>query len=369
MFATRCVLVAAVLSFVTGCRDVPERPVMAAGSAATMVAPDSVVRIGRERISTGPAISGEIRARREATVRAEVAGSVIGGMVEEGQAVTRGQVLCRIDAAALRDARTSAEVGVRSAADALTAAQRDEARLRSLAAEGLVAARDVEKGGQAIAQAEAQLAEAQARLAAAGEQARHAVVRAPFTGVVSSRTVNTGDVVAPGAPLMSIIDPSSMQLEAAVPSDALDELRIAAPVEFRIAGSDEVFRGRIERISPVADPVTRQVRIHVSIPNSSRRLVAGLFAEGRVMAESRETLVAPAAAVDMHSNTPSVMRLRDGTAEQVPVQIGLRDERGSRVEIRLGLAEGDALLIGAAQAIAPGTPVQLANSPRVAVLR
>jgi hypothetical protein len=111
------------------------------------------------------------------------------------------------------------------------------------------------------------------------------------------------------------------------------------------------------------------VRIHVSIPNGSRRLVTGLFAEGRVLAESRDGLVIPAAAVNMNSDRPWVLRLHDGTAEQVPIQIGLQDERNARVEVRLGLAEGDALLTGPAQAIAPGTPVQLAEPGRMAELR
>lgn len=369
MFATRYVLIVAMFSCVTACRDLPERPLEAAESAATTVGADSVIKVARDDISTGPAISGEIRAKREATVRAEVPGSVVAVMVEEGQTVKRGQVLCRIDAAALGDAYASAEMAVRSAEDALEVARRDDERLQALAAEGLVATRDVDKGAHAIAQAEAQLAEAQARLAAAGQQASHAVVRAPLTGVVSTRAVSTGDVVALGAPLVSIIDPSSMQFEATVPSAALDDIRVGAPVEFRISGSEDVFRGRIQRIAPAADPVTRQVRIHVSIPKGSPRLVAGLFAEGHVVAASREGLVVPAAAVDMNSEKPWVLRLRNGKAEQVPVQIGLRDERDARVEIRLGLAEGDALLTGAAQAIAPGTPVQLAGPWRVAALR
>src|SRR5688500_15846962 len=126
MFATRYMLAVALFSLAPACRDVPERPAMAAETAATMVGADSIVKVARERISTGPPISGEIRARREATVRAEVSGSVIGVTVEEGQAVKRGQVLCRIDAAALRDAHTSAAVAVRSAADALEVARRDE---------------------------------------------------------------------------------------------------------------------------------------------------------------------------------------------------------------------------------------------------
>jgi RND family efflux transporter MFP subunit len=193
------------------------------------------------------------------------------------------------------------------------------------------------------------------------------VVRAPLSGIVSKRTANEGDVVVPGAPLVSIIDPASIHLEASVPAEALTALRVGAPVEFRMGGySDEVFTGRIDRISPAADSVTRQVRIAVAIPNVSGRLVAGLFAEGRVTAVSREGLVVPATAVDMNGSDAWVSRIHDGRVERIPVEVGLRDERKARVEIRQGVSEGDALLAGGAQAIAPGTSVSIEGATEMA---
>jgi multidrug efflux pump subunit AcrA (membrane-fusion protein) len=163
--------------------------------------------------------------------------------------------------------------------------------------------------------------------------------------------------------MFTIIDPSSMWLEASVPSDELGALRVGGAVEFRVRGYDQTFEGKIERISPAADATTGQVPIFASIPNSAGRLVAGLYAEGRVVAEAAEGLVVPMNAVNTSGAEPWVLRVTDGKTERVVVQLGLRDPRTERLVILTGVNEGDMLLRGAAQGITPGAPVQVAAPP------
>jgi RND family efflux transporter MFP subunit len=168
-------------------------------------------------------------------------------------------------------------------------------------------------------------------------------------------------VVSPGTELFTVIDPSSMKLEAAVPSDDLSQLRIGAAVQFTVRGYDQTFAGRIERIAPQADSTTRQVPIFVAIPNVGGRLVSGLFAEGRVVAQSASGLTVPVNAVNTSTQTPWVLRVTDGKTERVNVTLGLRDPRTERVLVASGLGESDTLLRGAAQGITPGTSVQLSG--------
>lgn len=355
-----------VLSLAGGaCGGEEATPAASAQPQAVSFGQESVTRVQREEIKTGPLISGELRAEREATVRAEVGGSVLEVLVEEAQPVRQGTVLARIEAQTLRDAEASAQSAVRSAEQALQVAEREAQRAETLVKGGALAERDLEAARNAATAAQAQLADARSRLASARKQLGNTVLRAPITGIVSDRPVNRGDVVAPGAPIATIIDPSSMRLDASVSSSALADLRVNAPVEFRVRGyGDQTFSGHIERISPIADPVTRQVAIYVSIPNSAGRLVAGLFAEGRVTSEARQGLVVPANAVGTSGSEAWVLRVRDGKAERVAVEVGLRDERAARVELRSGVAEGDVLLTGAAQAVTPGTPVRIVQDAR-----
>ena len=319
---------------------------------------ESTATVATDAIRTGPAISGQLVAERSATVRAEVGGAIVDTALEEGQSVERGRVIARIEARDLNDAVTSAQVAVKSAENGLALAQSEARRTEALVKGGALAQRDLETAQAAVANAESQLAAARARLTSAQTQLADTTVRAPITGVVSNKAVNAGDVATPGAELYTIIDPSSMRLEASVPSEQIANLRPGAGVEFTVRGYEgQTFSGQIERISPAADPATRQVRIWVSIPNVSGRLIAGLYAEGRIETEVRRGLVVPGNAIDASLGSPAVTRVRDGRAERVDVTLGLRDAATERVEIKAGLSEGDLLLVGPARGITPGTPV------------
>jgi multidrug efflux pump subunit AcrA (membrane-fusion protein) len=161
-----------------------------------------------------------------------------------------------------------------------------------------------------------------------------------------------------------VIDPSSMRLKAAVPSEALPVVRVGAPVTFRVRGyPDQTFAGAIDRIAPAADEITRQIPVWVKIPNPGGKLVAGLFAEGRIADQAREGLVVPLAAVNLITTPPSVKRVVDDRVEDVSVGVGIRDEIGRTIEITRGLGEGDLLLRGAASSIAAGTAVLLKERP------
>ena len=331
-------------------------------AAAVQIGPENVVTVKRDAIVVGPIVSGALRAEREATVRAELGGQMLQVTVDEGRPVKKGMLLGRIEARSLADTQQSAMSAVRAAENQLAVARREAERTEQLVKAGALAQRDLDTGLSNVAAAEAQLADARARLATAAADLADAVIRSPIDGVVARRAVNAGDVVSPGTELFTIIDPSALRLDAAVPSDDLRVLRVGAPVQFQVRGYDEPLEGRIDRIAPQADPVTRQVPIYVSIPNVGGRLVAGLFAEGRVIAESADGFVVPVNAVNTRGPKPWVVRVTNGRAEKVDVELGLVDHRTERLQIVSGVNEGDILLRGSAQGITPGTPVNVAGA-------
>lgn len=350
-------LVLLAMLFASACRTEAEK--QPAAVTAVQIGAENVVTVKRDTIVVGPIISGELRPERESTVRAELGGSMIGIAVDEGQTVKRGQLLGRIEARNLEDARQSAMSAVRSAENQLAVTTREADRTETLVKAGALATRDLDVARQNVTSAEASLADARARLVNAEKQLNEAVIRSPLAGIVSKRPVNNGDVVSVGTELFTIIDPSSMQLEASVPSESLSELRVGAMVDFEVRGYDQRFVGRIQRIAPEADPTTRQVPIYVAIPNEGGRLVAGLFAQGRVVSASATGLVVPSNAVNTSGSMPWVLRVTNGRTEHVDVTLGLHDQRTERVQVTAGLNDGDVLLRGAAQGITPGTPVNV----------
>jgi len=315
-------------------------------------------------IMAGPTISGTLEPEREAVLRAQVQGSVLQTYADQGQAVSPGTVLARIDATGIQDAYASARAQVVAAKNAADIATRDQARNEKLLAAGAIAERDIEQSRRAAIAAQAALEDANSRLASAEKMYRSTTVNSPFAGVVSERPVSAGDVVQPGTALFTVVDPSSMRLEASVPAEQLSLIHVGVPVVFTVSGyPGREFVGHIVRVNPTADPTTRQVRIYVSIPNAGRALVGGLFATGRMSSATKTGLVVPASAVDVRGTSPSVMRVKGGKAEKVQIQIGITDKTSETIEVLSGIQAGDTLLLGAAQGITPGTPVKISVSP------
>ena len=126
------VLLAALLVAACGSNGAPPAPAGAAGAAGVSIGPESVVTVTAGEIRTGPLLSGELRAAREATVRAKMSGSVLEVRVEEGQPVRQGAVIARIEARPLQDALLSSQSALRSAEQSLAVAEREADRTASL---------------------------------------------------------------------------------------------------------------------------------------------------------------------------------------------------------------------------------------------
>lgn len=342
------------------CRNAADADSVPAEAPAVALQPDNIAVAAERDLSSGPSISGTLTAERQATLRAEVPGAVTQVLVEQGQTVATGQVLARLDDSAIRDALLSARSASRTAEEALVVAKRNAERSERLAQAGALAERDLEQARWSVMNAEAGVADATARLTSATKQLEKTVIRAPFKGVVSERQANAGDVLQVGNPAITLVDPGSLRLEATVPVSALSVLKPGTPVDFEVSGyQDKAFAGRVERINPSVDPATRQVRIYVAIPNVAGRLVAGLFAQGRVATEHRHALAVPISGIDLKASSPAVRRLRGGRVELVAVELGLQDDVLQLVEIKAGLVVGDTVLIGPSAGVAVGTPVRI----------
>lgn len=358
--AVAALLLAGTLAAVGACKKKDGDAEAAETAKAVVIGPQEISVISQRRIETGPSMSGSLAPDKEATIRAEVSGAVLQTFVDQGTHVSAGTVLARLDDTAIRDAYLSARSGVTSAQTSADVAKRELERAQKLVAAGAIADRDVENARRASIAAESQLADARARFSAAEQQLAKTTIKAPFAGVVSVKSVNAGDLATPGAPLFTVVDPTSMRLEGSVPTDQLSSVRLGMPVNFTVQGyPDRSFTGHITRINPVADPVTRQVRILASIPNNGNTLVGGLFADGHVSSEARTGIVIPLSAVNQHDFVPTVTRIKNGRTEKVAVGLGLQDSGTETVEITKGLAVGDTVLVGGAQGMAPNTIVRV----------
>ena len=180
-----------------------------AAAATVTIGPENVAVARQQQIQSGPTISGSLALEKEARLSAEVPGAIVQTMAEAGQRVTRGQLLARIDDAAIQQAYLSARSTLASAQSAASNAERELRRARTLVEAGAIAERDLENATTASTGAQAQLAAARAQVAAAEQNLGRTRITAPFTGVVAERRVSAGDIVAPGMPLFTVVEPGS----------------------------------------------------------------------------------------------------------------------------------------------------------------
>ena len=274
--------------------------------------------------------------------------------VREGQAVAQGQALAKFRTDAAGPAALSAEAAVR-----LDSA--DYVRMQNLYKEGAVSERDVQN-------AEVVLRAAQATAASAEKKLSESTVRAPASGVITTKAVDAGDRVKDGDQMFQLANISQLEFEATVPSEFAAQVHQGDAVTLGVTGLKGVqVRGRIARVNATVDPATRQLKLYVSVPNQDRKLVGGLFASGRVvLRQVKGAIAVPQAAVrtDSTGGASYVLVVVNGRIVRRDVEVGALDDQAGLVQITKGVAAGDAVVTGPIPGLRAGDVVTVAGGER-----
>jgi membrane fusion protein (multidrug efflux system) len=314
-----------------------------------VLGPDDVAPVTRRDLIAGIPVSGTLQPSEEVRITSPIPEVVDQVLVKEGEAVGRGQVLARFRTSALEPAALSAGAQRRKA-------EADYERMQNLYKEGAVSEQDVENAEVALRAAEATEASAQKRL-------DESTVRAPMSGVVSQRAVDSGDRVKDGDFLFQLVNTRELEFEATVPSEYVGKVRPGAPAALTVTGADFGVTGRVSRVNATVDEATRQVKIYLAVPNPGNRLVGGLFASGRIVLQSVHGAVAvPVSAVRTGPKGHQyVLVIESGKVARRDVATGAADEEASLVEITTGLKGGETVIVGPASGLEVGEPVSVAG--------
>lgn len=335
--------------------------------ATLQVASEDLVTVESNALSSGPVITGSIEPERKADLRAEVGAVVMQVLKENGEAVKKGDLLVRLDDTALRDNLNSAQEAVRASTQSLEAAERVLTRQKTLKSSGMVSSQVLEDAEIRRNNAQSDLSAAKARLVAANQQLTRTLVRAPFDGIVSERKVSAGDTAQIGKELVKVVDPESMRFEGRVSADSVGVVKVGQGVVFAINGyPGQNFLGKVKRVDPAANPVTRQVEVLVNFADKNLPRVAGLFAEGRIEAETTSALMVPESALVKQGDTTYVWKIKDKALAKATLQMGARDARSGNWQVQTGLAKGDLVLRTPASGFRDGQKVDMQVAKTVA---
>jgi RND family efflux transporter MFP subunit len=330
----------------------------------TLAAGD-VATVRRESIEEGIAVTGDLRPIETVEVRARIEGDLVGVHVREGERVRAGQLLARFESSEQESGRVSAVADRVAAQSELATAQWNLEQTTELYRAGAVSERDFKAAQQGVTTSRARLAAAESRVRATGSLERDTRVLAPTSGVISRRLVESGEHVARGAGLFTLVRTDVLELAAAVPARQANALRIGQTVRFSADG--RAFDGKVARVSPTVDPATRSVAVFVQIPNPNGALRGGTFASGRIVSRLVSgALVVPAAAIRQSAGEgrPYVYRVAGQTIDVAPLLLGVIDERAGMAEVLEGIAEGDRVVVGNVGTLGRGMQVIIAGEER-----
>ncbi len=305
----------------------------------------------REVDLTYPA-EGVVEAVRQATVAARVAGRIVELKVDAGDRVKAGQVLARIDEREAAQAVAEARAQVARAEADLANARSNYERTQKLVAEKFMSAATLDKARADFHAAEAQLAAARAGAEQAATSKDYASVTAPFAGFVATRHAQVGEMAQPGLPIVTVYDPTELRVVASVPQATASELRGKALTAYaELPTLDKTVKAKSVTVLPSADPRTLTTTVRLELPEPIAGAVPGTFARAHFSTGRGKRLVVPASAIVQRSEVAGAYVVTEAGAVQLR-QLRLGERAGDQVEVLAGLSPGERVALDPAAALA-----------------
>jgi membrane fusion protein (multidrug efflux system) len=325
-------------------------------AGASEAAPVAALALSRGRIESVLRYSTNLEADREVEVYSEAARRVVELLVEEGDRVSEGQVLVRLQDDEQRNSLAKIE-------SQLERARREHLRQRKLFEQEMISEQAFLQAGYDLEQLELQRNDADRELG-------YATVRAPIGGVVTQRLVNVGDTVQRGQKLFDLVDPASLVARVFVPERELSRLRTGREARiFSEVLGDQPRAARIQRIAPIVDAQSGTVKVTVEVPEH-RALVPGMFLEVELVAGvDLDALLVPKRALVYDQDQVFVFRVVDAAGAEPRVErLLLRSTLEDRDFVRVEgeeLAEGDLVVVAGQAGLRPGAAVRLLDPDAV----
>jgi membrane fusion protein (multidrug efflux system) len=337
-------MAAATISFVLTACGVGEAAVVADEAAPEVAAvPVAVASVTRGTVEATYSVTAVLEAKVEARLTSRVSGDVLEILVEEGEMVTAGQVLARLDTRRIElQARQ-----VQAAVDRLT---NELERSRSLHATGSISDEELDRIRFDL---DANRAELQTVLL----DRSYADIRAPVDGVISQRVIKLGNHLSPGDHTFTVTQLDAIEAQIQVPQTHQGLIVSGQPVRMAFdALPGQLFEGQVARVNPVIDRQTGTFKVTVTPSGEAAMLMPGMFGRIEIVHDRHEdTLMIPSDALRHEDDQQMLFVVADGVAQRRDVELGY--SRDGMVEILEGIAEGESIVVLGQENINEGTVV------------
>ena len=339
--------------------------VLEAGAAERTIA---YVKVATPQVASAQdvVLPGTLQGWVQAPIAARASGYVKRWTHDIGSKVQKGDLLAEIESPEVDQQLTQAIAARQQAAASLDLAKSTVARWESLRQRDVVSQQELDERRSGLAQATANLAQADANVQRLRQLEGFKRVVAPFAGVITKRNVDVGDLIDAGGNrvLFQLAQTDPLRVYVNVPQAYAQLVKPGQKVQVAQAElRGRAFAGEVTRTSASIDAATRTMQVEVALPNRDGALLPGAFVNVELVAAPSGTLTVPANALLFRSQGSFVARVdASGVVHLVPVHVGRN--YGETVEILEGLKGSESLVLNPADSIAEGDKVQVVSDAK-----
>jgi len=308
-------------------------------------------------------ISGAVESVDDALLSAQTAGTVE-MLIPLGRSVSKGATVAQLDQGLVAAALEQAEASVDNAAASLMMAEDNFNRLEPLYQDSIISALEFQETRTRLQQARATMRQAQAIRSQAQEQLANTMITAPFAGTIEEHRVTVGEQVAPGNPVVRVINTRRVKIAVGVPERYAGDIEVGTEVVLDFHALDDMERrGQVTFAANSINPRNRTFSIEAEVSNADGRLKPEMIADVLISRQQLEgVLIIPRAAVVKDEDGDSVFIVDNSGGNPVARRknIALGAAYAERVVVQSGLEAGDEVIILGQNIVTDGVSVEVA---------
>lgn len=348
-----------------GCSSGADKEEADAKADSAEVAPArEVVLLQKGKIQAALNLPGELTAYQQVDIYAKNSSFVKKLYADVGTQVTQGQLLAQMEAPELSSQLAAAQSRVKSQEAVYIASKANYDRLyQTSQTPGTISQNDLDQALARMNADQAQLEAAKATYREVGNTRDYLEIRAPFSGVISARNVNTGAYVGPSGkgsefPMFTLQQQNRLRLAVSVPEAFTGYLTNGSTITFTVrAIPNQKFTAKVARLAGALDTRLRSERVEMDVINDDKKLLPGMVAEVNMPAPAKDsTFIMPKSAVVNSTQKIFVVRVNNGKAEWVDVKTGR--ELDGKIEVFGNLNVNDTILKSATDEVRDGSEIK-----------
>ncbi|WP_159474684.1 efflux RND transporter periplasmic adaptor subunit [Dyadobacter sp. 3J3] len=313
-------------------------------SAISGAIPVNVYVVGMETIDNQIFASGTVLPNEEVNLMAEISGRLVKLNIKEGSYVTKGQLIAKINDRELKAQLQKVEFN-QDLARKIELRQQKLLKVEAINLEEY----DITSNNIRTLDADKEVIEA---------QLEKTEIRAPFNGRIGLKNISEGAYMAPGTPIVTIIQSNPIKIDFTVPEKYTSNIHVGSAITFNLDGDAANYSAKVVALEPKVDENLRTLRIRAIAQNPSGKFVPGMFVKVKAsLAANNKAVMIPTEAIVPVLKGKKVFIVKNGKASEAMVTTGLRTEK--KIQILDGLQQGDSLITSGIMAIKANSAVKI----------